>query len=50
MKKQKSKIVDGIFYGIEVTIEDEKPVLNPNDLQFLTEVDVGYYKMPNRVN
>ncbi len=24
MKKQKSKIVDGIFYGIEVTIEDEK--------------------------
>jgi hypothetical protein len=24
MKKQKSKIVDGIFYGIEVKIEDEK--------------------------
>lgn len=24
MKKQKSKIVDGIFYGVEVTIEDEK--------------------------
>jgi hypothetical protein len=24
MKKQKSKIVDGIFYGMEVTIEDEK--------------------------
>lgn len=24
MKKQKSKIVDGIFYGLEITIEDEK--------------------------
>ena len=24
MKKTKSKIVDGLFYGVEVTIEDEK--------------------------
>jgi hypothetical protein len=36
MKKQKSKIVDGVFYGLEVTIEDEKliKVHNRNGAKF----------------